>query len=150
MTKQMREKRGYWFEVTVSYLKQMEDGTDKKANEIYTTDAVSFGEAENRTLKELKNFVRGGVEIKNINPAPYKEVFFSDDEKDDKWYKAKLSFITLDEETGQEKRSNVTYLVQAENLESALSNMESVMDKGKNEYTMANIAETKVMEVYEH
>ena len=55
MTKQMREKRGYWFEVTVSYLKQMEDGTDKKANEIYTTDAVSFGEAENRTLKELKN-----------------------------------------------------------------------------------------------
>ena len=128
----------------------MEDGTDKKANEIYTTDAVSFGEAENRTLKELKNFVRGGVEIKNINPAPYKEVFFSDDEKDDKWYKAKLSFITLDEETGQEKRSNVTYLVQAENLESALSNMESVMDKGKNEYTMANIAETKVMEVYEH
>ena len=128
----------------------MEDGTDKKANEIYTTDAVSFGEAENRTLKELKNFVRGGVEIKNINPAPYKEDFISDDEKDDKWYKAKLSFITLDEETGQEKRSNVTYLVQAENLESALSNMESVMDKGKNEYTMANIAETKVMEVYEH
>ena len=68
----MREKRAYWFEVTVCYLKQMEDGTEKKANEIYTTNAISFGEAESRILKELKSFVRGGVEVKNINPAPYK------------------------------------------------------------------------------
>jgi len=146
----MRAKTAYWFEVTVCYLKLMEDGTEKKANEIYTTDAMSFGEAESRALKELKTRVRGGIEIKNINPAPYKEVFFSDDEDDDKWFKVKLSFITLDEETGSEKRTNVTYLVQAANLEVALSNVNDVMDKSMEEFTMANIAETKVMEVFEH
>lgn len=69
----MRAKTAYWFEVTVCYLKQMEDGTEKKANEIYTTDAMSFGEAESRALKELKTRVRGGIEIKNINPAPIKK-----------------------------------------------------------------------------
>ena len=53
----MRAKTAYWFEVTVCYLKQMEDGTEKKANEIYTTDAMSFGEAESRALKELKTRV---------------------------------------------------------------------------------------------
>lgn len=146
----MRAKRANWFEVTVSYLKQMEDGTDKRVNEVYTIDATSFAEAENRTMKELKSFVRGSIEIKNINPASYKEVFFSSNEEDDKWYKAKLSFIILDEESGQEKRSKVIYLVQAANLESTLTNLENVMNSGKNEYTMANIAETKVMEVYEH
>ena len=36
----MRAKTAYWFEVTVCYLKQMEDGTEKKANEIYTIDAM--------------------------------------------------------------------------------------------------------------
>ena len=101
-------------------------------------------------MKELKTRVRGGIEIKNINPAPYKEVFFSEDEEDDKWFKVKLSFITLDEETGSEKRTNVTYLVQAANLEVALSNVNNVMDKSMEEFTMANIAETKVMEVFEH
>ena len=29
---------------------------------------------------------------------------------DDKWYKAKLQFITIDEKSEKEKRSNVTYL----------------------------------------
>ncbi len=94
--------------------------------------------------------MRGGIKKKNINPAPYKEVFFSEEEEDDKWFKVKLSFITLDEETGYEKRTNVTYLVQAANLEVALSNVNNVMDKSMEEFTMANIAETKVMEVFEH
>lgn len=56
----------------------------------------------------------------------------------------------MDEETGSEKRTNVTYLVQAANLEVALSNVNDVMDKSMEEFTMANIAETKVMEVFEH
>src|SRR5574344_2735129 len=129
----MRAKTAYWFEVTVCYLKQMEDGTEKKANEIYTTDAMSFGEAESRALKELKTRVRGGIEVKNINPAPYKEVFFTDDETGDHWYKAKLSFISLDEESGKEKRSNTTYLVQADTFAEALRNVEHFMD-GASDY----------------
>lgn len=143
----MKEKVSVWFEVSVSYKKMQEDGTEKKVTEIVTVDAVSFAEAEKRALKEMGSIVRGGVDIKNINPAPYKSVFF--DEKDgEKWFKAKLTFLSYDEDTGKEKRTNSTYLVQADTFADALRNVESVMD-GNSGYVTANICETKVLDVYQ-
>ena len=143
----MKEKVSVWFEVSVSYKKMQEDGTEKKVTEIVTVDAVSFAEAEKRALKEMGSIVRGGVDIKNINPAPYKSVFF--DEKDgEKWFKTKLTFLSYDEDTGKEKRTNSTYLVQADTFADALRNVESVMD-GNSDYVTANICETKVLDVYQ-
>lgn len=143
----MKEKKAIWFEVSVAYKKMMEDGAEKKVTEVVVVDAVSFTEAEKRCLKELGSLVRGGVDVKNINPAPYKSVFF--DEKDgDKWFKAKLSFISYDETSGKEKRSNSTYLVQANTFAEALRNIEKFMDGG-NDYVTANISETKILDVYQ-
>ncbi len=143
----MKEKVSVWFEVSVSYKKMQEDGTEKKVTEIVTVDAVSFAEAEKRALQEMGSIVRGGVDIKNINPAPYKSVFF--DEKDgEKRFKAKLTFLSYDEATGKEKRTNSTYLVQADTFADALRNVESVMD-GNSDYVTANICETKVLDVYQ-
>ena len=143
----MKEKVSVWFEVSVAYKKMQEDGTEKKVSEVVVIDAVSFAEAEKRALKEMGSLVRGGVDVKNINPAPYKSVFF--DEKDgDKWFKAKLSFISLDEASGKEKRSNTTYLVQANTFAEALRNIENFMDGG-NDYVTANISETKILDVYQ-
>lgn len=143
----MKEKKAIWFEVSVAYKKMMEDGAEKKVTEVIVVDAVSFAEAEKRCLKELGSLVRGGVDVKNINPAPYKSVFF--DEKDgDKWFKAKLSFISYDETSGKEKRSNSTYLVQANTFAEALRNIEKFMDGG-NDYVTANICETKILDVYQ-
>ena len=143
----MKEKVSVWFEVSVSYKKTQEDGTDKKVTEIVTVDAVSFAEAEKRALKEMGSIVRGGVDIKNINPAPYKSVFF-DEKEGDKWFKVKLTFLSYDEATGKEKRTNSTYLVQADTFADALRNVESVMD-GNSDYVTANICETKVLDVYQ-
>ena len=97
----MREKISTWFEVSVSYKKMQEDGTEKKVTEIVVVDAVSFAEAEKRALKEMGSLVRGSVDVKNINPAPYKSVFF-DEGDGDKWFKAKLTFLSYDESTGKE------------------------------------------------
>lgn len=142
----MREKISNWFEVSVSYKKMQVDGTEKKVTEIVTVDAVSFTEAEKRALKEMGILVRGGIDVKNINPAPYKSVFF-DDEGGEKWFKAKLSFLCYDEATGKEKRFYSTYLVQADTFADALHNVESVMD-GNSDYVTANICETKILDVY--
>ena len=143
----MKEKVSVWFEVSVSYKKMQEDGTEKKVTEIVTVDAVSFAEAEKRALKEMGSIVRGGVDIKNINPAPYKSVFF-DEKEGDKWFKVKLTFLSYDEATGKEKRTNSTYLVQADTFADALRNVESVMD-GNSDYVTANICETKILDVYQ-
>ena len=69
---------------------------------------------------------------------------------DDKWYKAKLQFITIDEKSEKEKRSNVTYLVQAKSLARALRYIDEVMGKTMIDYDVVGLNETKLMDVFEH
>ena len=146
----MKSRTANWFECTVRYERQMEDGMTKKVNELYVVDALSFGEAEESITKEMTSYVSGEFEVKNINPAAYGEVFFSENAADDRWYKARLSFITIDEKTEKEKRSSVTYLVQASTFNRAVKNIEEVMSGTMIDYVIANIMETKIMDVYEH
>lgn len=146
----MKSRTANWFECTVRYERQMEDGMTKKVNELYVVDAMSFGEAEESITKEMTSYVSGEFEVKNINPAAYGEVFFSENAADDRWYKARLSFITIDEKTEKEKRTSVTYLVQASTFNGAVKNIEEVMSGTMIDYVIANIMETKIMDVYEH
>ena len=132
------------------YERQMEDGIQKMVTETYVVDAFTFGEAEEAITKEMTAFVSGEFNVKNITPANYGEIFFSDNASDDKWYKAKLTFITRDEKTGKDKRSNTNYLVQAGSFNAAVKNVEQVMGTTMVDYVIANIAETKIMDVYEH
>lgn len=146
----MRSRSANWFECTVRYERQMEDGMTKRVPELYVVDALSFGEAEEAITREMTAYVSGEFEVKNINPAAYHEVFFSENAADDRWYKAKVSFITIDEKTEKEKRSTVTYLVQASTFNGALKNIDEVMKSTLIDYVIANISETKIMDVYEH
>ena len=98
----------------------------------------------------MEPFATGEFEVKAISPAAYGEIFFSDSETDDHWYKAKLSFIIIDEKTGKDKRSAVNFLVQAANFNAAVKNIEDSMDKTAIDYVIVNISETKIMDVFEH
>ena len=146
----MRTRTAQWFETRVRYDKTMEDGQQKKVIEQYVVDALSFGEAEERITKEMSHYISGEVEVKAITPASYGEIFFSDAESDDRWYKAKLSFITIDEKTEKEKRTSVTYLVQGGTVQSAVKNVEEVMNGTAIDYVIAAVTETKIMDVFEH
>ncbi len=128
----------------------MEDGLQKKVTETYVVDALSFTEAEKRIMEEMSSYISGEFTIKDIKIAPYKEIFFSDDEMADRWYKAKLQFITIDEKTEKEKRSNVNYLVQAGTLKGAVNNIESVMGTTMIDYVIAAVNETTLMDVFEY
>ena len=98
----------------------------------------------------MSSYISGEFEVADIKKAAYKEVFFSDADSDDKWYKAKLQFITIDEKTAKEKRTNVYYLVQAGSLPVAVKHIEEVMGTTAIDYTIASLAETMIMDVYEH
>ena len=146
----MRSRTANWFETTVRYERQTEDAGQKKVNELYVVDALSFGEAEEAITKEMEPFVSGEFEVKNITPASYGEIYFIDNDNDDHWYKAKLSFITLDEKTAKEKRSAVNFLVQAATFNAAVKNIDEAMGKTAIDYEIVNIADTKIMDVFEH
>lgn len=142
-----------WFECQVSVPKTQDDGSVKVANEVYTVDALTFTEAESRIIEEMQPYVAnmvGGFSIKNINPAQYKEVFFSENDKDDRWFKVKVAFITIDEKTMKEKFSNVFYLVQADKSETANAYTNEVLNKGFQDYRIVSNVETRIMDVFQH
>ena len=145
----MRDVNKKWFETIVRYYKTMESGEVKKVNETYVVDAITFGEAEESIAEEMKPYMSGDFDIKNINPAPYSEIFFSDKDADDKYYRVKLNFITINEITQKEKKSKVTYLVQANSLEQARKNTEEVMKGTIIDYEFVSVTETKILDVLE-
>lgn len=146
----MRSRTSDWFETKIRYAKTQEDGTQKNVTEQYVVDALSFTEAESEILEEMKVYISGDYKITDIKPAAYHEIFFTDMDKDDKWYKAKLQFITIDEKTEKEKRSTVVYLVQAATLGAAVKNIDEVMGGTMIDYAIASVAETQIMDVFEH
>lgn len=139
-----------WFETKVRYEKMMEDGKQKRVTETYVVDALSFGEAEERITEEMSVYISGEFDVKAITPTSYGEIFFSENTNDDRWYKAKLSFITIDEKTEKEKRTSVYYLVQASSLNVAVKNIDEVMGGTMIDYVIAAINETAVLDVFEH
>ena len=113
----MRTRTSTWFETSVQYEKTMEDGLQKKVIEQYVVDAFSFTEAESAITEEMSAYISGEFRVKTIRQAAYGEIFFSDAAADDRWFKAKLMFITIDEKTEKEKRTANTYLVQAHTIQ---------------------------------
>ena len=146
----MRSRTAQWFECKIQYEKAMEDGLQKKVTETYTIDALSFTEAEQRIMEELSAYISGEFDIKDIKIAPYKEIFFADQDLADKWYKTKLEFITIDEKTAKEKKSAVNYLVNAGTLNGAVKNIDEVMGGTMIDYVIASVSETKLMDVFEY
>ena len=128
----------------------MEDGMPKKEVELYTVDALSFSEAEERIMEEMSSYVSGEIEIADLKIAPYKEIFFADSDLADKWYKTKLAFITIDEKTDKEKKTSVFYLVNAGNINSAIKNIDEVMGGTMIDYQTINVSETSIMDVFEY
>ena len=146
----MRSRTAIWFECKIRYEKITEDGLPKKINDVYVVDALSFSEAEERIIEEMSSYISGEIEIVDVKIAPYREIFFADDNLADQWFKAKLSFITIDERTDKEKRTSMMYLVNAGNISSAINNIGEVMSGTMIDYVTTSISATKIFDVFEY
>ena len=146
----MRIRTGTWFKTKVKYQKTMEDGSEKVVSEAYVVDALSFTEAESAIIDEMSVYVSGELKVSNLGKASYNEILFSDVDDDDKFYTCKLQFITIDEKSAKEKRSNVTYLVQAKSLARAIRYVDEAMGKSMLDYDIVSLSETKIIDVFEH
>ena len=116
-----------WFECKIRYEKVMENGMQKKVTEPYLVDALSFTEAEARIIEEMTPFISGEFTVSDIKRANYSELFPSDEESADRWFKCKLIFITLDEKSGAEKKTSTQVLVQAADLRDAVKKLDEGM-----------------------
>lgn len=145
----LRSRTSTWFECKVRYEKTHEDGSEKLVNELYVVDALSFTEAEASIIDNMAVYVSGVLKIVNINPANYNEIFFSGNDDDDLWFKARLAFITIDDKN-KEKRTYVNYLIQAKSIERAKRYVDEVMGETIIDYELKSLSETKIFDVFEH
>lgn len=145
----LRSRTSTWFECKVRYEKTQEDGSDKLVNELYVVDALSFTEAEASIIDNMAVYVSGELKIANINPANYNEIFFSGNDDDDLWFKARLAFITIDDKN-KEKHTYVNYLIQAKSIERAKRYVDEVMGETIIDYELKSLSETKIFDVFEH
>ncbi|NDV97063.1 DUF4494 domain-containing protein [Dysgonomonas sp. 521] len=135
-----------WFECKVSYEKVLENGMQKKVTEPYLVDALSFTEAEARIIEEIKPYISGEFTITDIKRAKLSELFFNDN--GDRFFKAKVMFITLDEKSGTEKKTAAQMLAQASTLKEALKVVEKGMEGTLADYAIASLSETAIMDVF--
>ena len=139
-----------WFTCKIRYEKVAENGMNKKVTEPYLVDALSFTEAESRIIEEVTPFITGEFTVSCVAMANYIEIFWSDDDLADRWFKCKLWFITLDEKTGVEKRTASNVLVQATDLRDAVKKLDEGMKGTMADYVIASVQETAIMDVYPH
>lgn len=136
-----------WIETKLKFSKTMENGKVKKVTEQYLVNALSFAEAEERIIKEATAFIPGDFTVEAVKKSNISEIFY--DERGDRWYKVKTAFITLDEKTGQEKKSNQYMMVQASDFHNALENFIEGMKGTMSDFEIVSIAETKIIDVYD-
>ena len=137
-----------WFECKIKYDKMLETGMQKSVTEPYLVDALSFTEAEARIIQEIKPYISGEFSVSDIKRVKYTESFFN--ETGDRYFKARLFFITLDEKSGAEKKTGINMLVQATLLKEAVEIVETEMKKTMIDYTFASVAETAIMDVFHY
>lgn len=137
-----------WFEVKIRYEKVVVNGMQKKVTEPYLFDALSFTESEGKCIQEMTPFISGEFTVSDIKRAKYSEIFFSDEEAADRWFKCKLIFTTLDEKSGAEKKTSTQILVQAADLRDAVKKLDEGMKGTMADYEIGSVSETPIMDVY--
>lgn len=137
-----------WFECKISYDKILENGMQKKVSEPYLVDALSFTEAEARIIEEIRPYIAGEFTVSDIKRAKFSELFFN--ENGDRYFKAKIYFVTLDEKSGTEKKTAAQMLAQASNFREALDVIEKGMEGTLADYVIASLNETAIMDVFNY
>lgn len=144
----MKSISGKLFNAKVSIERVKDDGLAKQTKEDYVVKAVNFTDCEAKLTKELAEAdnVKKTFDILAEAIAPFREVYVFDE--GEIYYKVKITENWLDD-YGNDKKTNTNYLVNAGSLEQARKNIVEALGKSMNDYTVAAVIETKILDVIE-
>ena len=143
----MKQILGMWFECKVRYEQTQEDGLEKMVTETYVYKAADFGEAYDKAIKNMSTFISGEFGITAMKIAQYGEVVMQDDRTEEKYYRVKVIFITLDEKTLKEKKTAYHYLVNADSVEKARKYTDTALSDEILDYVIEAVQEAKIIDV---
>ncbi len=134
------------YEVKVKFEKEGDDGSVKVVSEVYVVDAQSVTEAETIIIKELSVFLESGLTVVSVKQHGAKEVLFTDkDNSELNYFNTKVSFITIDERSGKEKKSMFQILVQSSDTKSAITKIDEEFKSSITDYIIESVGTTKIV-----
>ncbi len=134
-----------YFEVRCKCTRIDEKGKEKKVSESYLVQDEVFAGAEQFMQSELQ--ARGGTdhEIKGISIQKYADVVTG---VGDKFYKCKIRFESVDEQTGKKKVITSPILHHANNIDDANKLMSEYIQQFIVPVEIVSITESKIIECY--
>ena len=120
---------------------------NKMVTETYVYKAADFGEAYDKAIKNMSTFISGEFGITAMKIAQYGEVVMQDERTEEKYYRVKVIFITLDEKTLKEKKTACYYLVNADSVEKARKYTDTAFSDTLIDYVIEAVQEAKIIDV---
>lgn len=138
------------FACKVRYERTLPDGNQKRVTETVLVTAPSHGDAEKSALEEFGYITAGEVDILGINVANYGDIVTDGKCELERYYCAKLRFVTLDERTGKEKYTTHKIIVQADDLRKAVTAVDGHMKGSMMDYSIVSIQETNIQGIIDY
>lgn len=139
------------FNCKISYLKQAEDGSIYKKSEIYFVEALSFIEAETNLQKRLEELIPEynllALSKVNISAVLALKEFES---TDNVYFKAKVAYKSVDEESGKEKKVVESFIVSAETVDIATKIINHQMQGSISNWEVPSIVKTNIVDIFEY
>ena len=137
-----------YIQTIAAYQKVDETGKVKKAREQYLVDALSNTEAIAVTIDRLTPYVSGELSVSASKTTKIYEVFGAPDS--DKFYTAKVAFITINERSGKEKRTASQWLIGGTDFNDAYETVLREFNKSMADCELVSLTESKIVEYYPH
>ena len=134
-----------WIECKVAVEAINESGMPQKEHRYYLLNAVTVAEAEERIHRELSTTTEKH-EVESVKVVKYAEVYRSGGNK---YYKARLGFLTLNEKNGVEKVNYVNVLVQADDFEDAHEDIKKRLSSTLSAWSIYSLTETPLVDIYD-
>ena len=98
--------------------------------------------------EHIRPFIDGEFSVSAVKRSKINEIFWNDE--GEKWFRAKVNFISLDEDKGVEKKIAVTMMVQANDLKEAWDGITEGMKGSMADYEIYSITTTEIEEIIKY
>lgn len=152
----LRNRSGFWMEVTIAYNETNENGIEKEKKEKYVVESATFIDCETNIRKEME-YNNRPIKVTAITKPKYGTICFNTDAAAENWYKCKVC-ITEDVEVrtrkgGVRTKTKVVshyHLVQAIDVDDARRAIkDAVYQYSTEDYEISDIVKTKILDVLE-
>lgn len=138
------------FETQIRYDRINARGVQDTCTETYLVEALSFSQAEASITIEMQPYITGDLDIPAIKRISVADIIDRHNSDADKYFRAKLTYITINERTMKEKRQSFDYIVRANDIDSAHAAVVAYMKQSPQDYVIAKLEETRIVELISH